>query len=86
MVRHHQHQIGGYGWAIRSRIPALVTFAHNLKRKLPGILAHCRYPLHTGLLEGINNKIKVLKQMAYGFRDDAYFFLKIRAAFPGIPR
>jgi transposase len=23
--------------------------------------------------------------MAYGFRDDAYFFLKIRAAFPGIP-
>jgi hypothetical protein len=21
--------------------------------------------------------------MAYGYRDDAYFFLKIRAAFPG---
>ncbi|MGH7621854.1 MAG: transposase, partial [Gemmatimonadaceae bacterium] len=33
-----------------------------------------------------NNKIKVLKRMAYGFRNDAYFFLKIRAAFPGIPR
>ncbi|MBB4286552.1 transposase [Roseospira goensis] len=26
-----------------------------------------------------------MKRMAYGFRDDAYFFLKIRAAFPGIP-
>lgn len=74
-----------YAWAIRSRIPPLVSFARNLKRKLPGILAHCRYPLHTGLLEGINNKIKVLKRMAYGFRDDTYFFLKIRAAFPGIP-
>jgi hypothetical protein len=37
------------------------------------------------LLEGINNKIKVIKRMAYGFRDDGYFFLKIRAAFPGIP-
>lgn len=73
-----------YGRAIRSRIPPLVAFARNLKAKLPGILAHCRYPLHTGLLEGINNKIKVLKRMAYGFRDDAYFFLKIRAAFPGI--
>lgn len=72
-----------YGWAVRSRIPALVAFARNLKLKLPGILAHCRYALHTGLLEGINNKIKVLKRMAYGFRDDAYFFLKIRAAFPG---
>lgn len=74
-----------YGWAIRSRIPALVTFARNLKVKLPGILAHCRYPLHTGLLEGINNRIKVLKRMAYGFRNDTYFFLKIRAAFPGNP-
>lgn len=74
-----------YGWAVRSRIPALVAFARQLKAKLAGILAHCRYPLHTGLLEGINNKIKVIKRMAYGFRDDAYFFLKIRAAFPGIP-
>jgi len=74
-----------YGWAVRSRLPALVAFARKLKLKLPGILAHCRYPLHTGVLEGINNKIKVLKRMAYGFRNDAYFFLKIRAAFPGIP-
>jgi transposase len=74
-----------YGWAVRSRIPALLAFARRLKAKLPGILAHCQYPLHTGVLEGMNNKIKVLKRMAYGFRDDAYFFLKIRAAFPGIP-
>jgi transposase len=29
-------------------------------------------------------RIKVIKRMAYGFRDDQYFFLKIRAAFPGI--
>jgi transposase len=41
--------------------------------------------LNTSVLEGINNRIKVIKRMAYGFRDDAYFFLKIRAAFPGIP-
>ena len=53
---------------------------------LPGILADCRYPLGTNLVEGINNKIKVIKRMAYGFRDDAYFFLKIRAAFPGVRR
>ena len=41
---------------------------------------------HTNLIEGINNKIKVIKRMAYGFRDDAYFFLKIRSAFPRIRR
>jgi len=37
-------------------------------------------------VEGINNTIKVIKCRAYGYRDEEYFFLKIRAAFPGIPR
>ena len=64
----------------------LIRFAQRLRQYLPGILSHCRWPLHTSLLEGINNKIKVIKRMAYGFRDDAYFFLKIRAAFPGVGR
>ncbi len=82
----------GYAWrfwldwfqrAIRSRIKPLKEFARRLKQRIAGVLAHCRWPLHPSLLEGINNKIKVLKRMAYGFRDDQYFFLKIRAAFPG---
>jgi transposase len=75
-----------YARAIRSRIEPLKAFACKLKGYLPGILSHCRFPLHTSVLEGINNKIKVIKRMAYGFRDDAYFFLKIRQAFPGIGR
>lgn len=74
-----------YARAIRSRIEPLKRFARQLREKMDGILAHCKYPLHTSLLEGIMNKIKVIKRMAYGFRDDEYFFLKIRAAFPGIP-
>lgn len=74
-----------YSRAVRSRIKPLVAFAKKLKAYLNGILAHCRWPLNTSLLEGFNNKIKVIKRMAYGFRDDEYFFLKIRAAFPGIP-
>jgi len=73
-----------YSRAIRSRIEPLKAFARKLKAYLPGILAHCRWPLNTSVLEGINNKIKVIKRMAYGFRDDDYFFLKLRAAFPGI--
>ena len=71
--------------AIRSRIEPLKKFARNLNERIAGVIAHCHWPLHTSLLEGINNKIKVIKRMAYGFRDDAYFFLKIRQAFPGIP-
>jgi transposase len=71
--------------ALASQLPPLQKFVRVLERHLDGIISHCRYPLHTGILEGVNNKIKVLKRIAYGFRDDAYFFLKIRAAFPGIP-
>lgn len=74
---------GWYQRAIESGIPQLVRFAKNLAKRLPGILAHCRYPLNTSILEGFNNKIKVIKRMAYGYRDTDYFFLKIRAAFPG---
>ena len=70
-----------YKRAIYSKIEPLKKFAKTLKRHLPGILAHCKYPIHTGLLEGINNKIKVIKRIAFGFRDNAYFFLKIRGAF-----
>uniref|UniRef100_A0A375HB98 Transposase n=1 Tax=Cupriavidus taiwanensis TaxID=164546 RepID=A0A375HB98_9BURK len=38
------------------------------------------------MVEGINNTINVIKRRAYGYRDDEYFFLKIRSAFHGIPR
>ena len=74
-----------YRRAIRSRVVPLKAFARKLIPYLPGILAHSRWRLHTSLLEGINNRIKVIKRVAYGYRDDDYFFLKIRAAFPGIP-
>ena len=72
--------------ALVSRIRPLRKFVELITRHLDGILNHCQYPLNTGVLEGCNNKIKVLKRMAYGYRDDEYFFLKIRAAFPGILR
>lgn len=72
-----------YRRAIHSRLEPLKRFAQRLQGYLPGILAHCQFPLHTSLLEGINNRIKVIKRMAYGYRDEDYFFLKIRAAFPG---
>ncbi len=69
--------------AEQSGITPLATFGRNLRRHEKGIVNHCLYPLHTGRPEGINNKIKVIKRQAYGFRDDAYFILKIKGAFPG---
>ena len=71
---------------MESGVAAIQRFAERIKAFVPGILAHAKYPLHTSLIEGINNEIKVIKRMAYGFRDDEYFFLKIRAAYPGNAR
>lgn len=45
--------------AIRSRIEPLKKFARNLNERIAGVIAHCHWPLHTSLLEGINNKIKL---------------------------
>lgn len=85
----------GEGWrrwrnwlrhAQESGLAPLQSFARNLKRYARGILASARFHMHTSLLEGVNNRIKVIKRMAYGFSDSDYFFLKIKAAFPGKPR
>lgn len=72
--------------AEQSGIAALQTFAKRLQAYWHGIVARCRHPLNTSVVEGINNTIKVIKRRAYGYRDEEYFFLKIRAAFPGNPR
>ena len=62
-----------------SGIRVLKTFARTLAAYRSGILAWYDYPISTGPLEGTNNKIKVLKRVAYGFRDQEYFQLKILA-------
>jgi transposase len=61
--------------------PSVTSFANMLERYQYGILNHCDYPIHTGKLEGVNNKIKVIKRKAYGFHDLRYFTLKIYQAF-----
>ena len=75
-----------YRMAIESGLTPVIQFARRLRPYLRGILASAIYPMNSSILEGVNNRIKVIKRMAYGFRDSAYFFLKIKAAFPGKPR
>lgn len=69
--------------ALASGLKPLMHFARCLRPYAEGIIASSQYPLNTSVLEGVNNRIKVIKRMAYGFRDSDYFFLKIKAAFPG---
>jgi transposase len=67
-------------WVARARasgIRILVQFAATLEEHQEGILNYYHYRISTGPLEGTNNKIKTMKRQAYGFRDPAFFKLKI---------
>ena len=65
--------------AEQSKIPQLMKMAVTMKAFRRGILAWYDCHLSTGKVEGINNKIKVMKRNAYGFRDDRYFTLRLYA-------
>lgn len=62
-----------------SGVALVKSFANKIATHWKGILNYFDHPITTGPVEGINNKIKVLKRMAYGFRNLEYFKLRIYA-------
>jgi len=66
--------------AEESGIEPLANFAMTLHRYAYGLLNHCDHPISNARLEGLNNKIKVIKRRCYGFHDLEYFALKIMQA------
>ncbi|MBQ9221963.1 transposase, partial [Succinivibrio sp.] len=70
--------------ALSSGVEEIMKFAKSQNvHYRDGITNAGIYHIRTSVLEGINNKIKVLKRVAYGYRDLDYFFLRIRSAFRG---
>lgn len=69
--------------ASRFHFKPIRRFARMLRRRCDGIVLAGYFGYATNRLEGVNNKIKVLKRTAYGFRDFDYFALKIKSIFPG---
>jgi len=65
--------------AIASGINELKKFAKTLLKHRFGIFNWYKFKISSGPLEGLNNKIKVMKRKAYGFRDIEFFKLKIYA-------
>ena len=63
--------------------PAAGKFANMLRSRAEGIANACIVKKGTNMLEGANNKIKVIKRVGYGYRDFEYFAMKVKAAFPG---
>ena len=58
-------------------IRPLMKFATTLEDHLYGLLSYFKHRINNGFAEGINNKIKTLKRQAYGYRDMAYFKLRL---------
>lgn len=60
-------------------IRQLQKMANTVASHQFGILSWYEHPISSGPLEGTNNKIKVLKRQAYGYRDKEFFKLRIMA-------
>jgi transposase len=60
-----------------SSIPALKTLAYTLRNWRVEILNHFDSKLTNAMTEGFNNKIKLVKRMAYGFRNPEVYDLRI---------
>jgi transposase len=71
------------------RLKPYVKFAAMVERHWDGIVSYCNpdNKVSLGLVEGVNNKIRVIQRKAYGYRDEEYLKLKIIASFlPPLPK
>ncbi len=55
------------GWCSRSRLPAFVKVARTIRDHMDGIVAYIHTRATNGLIEGLNNKARLLTRRAYGF-------------------
>ncbi len=58
-------------WALRCRLPAIVKAARTIKRHKEGILAYVKSRLTNGIVEGFNNRIRMVARRAFGFHSPA---------------
>jgi transposase len=63
--------------AMASGIKALIRVGKTLGAYRSGLLSYFKHHITSGAVEGLINKIKTLKRQAYGFRDPAYFKLRL---------
>ncbi len=54
-------------WASRSKLKPFVEAARTVRRHFDGILAYIKDRLTNGLVEGINNRLRVIARRAYGY-------------------
>ena len=78
----HEAKVALDSWIARARssgVGPLTRVGKTLAGYKFGILNWYDHPISSGPMEGTNNKIKVMKRMAYGYRDMEFFKLRILA-------
>lgn len=71
------------------RLNPYQKFTALVEKHWDGIASYCHpdNKVSLGLVEGVNNKIRVIQRRAYGYRDEEYLKLKIIASFlPPLPK
>ena len=63
--------------ASSSAVQPLMKFANKMLAFKTAVLNYFDYPITNAMVEGINNKIKMLKRQAFGYRNLNNFYLKI---------
>lgn len=62
-----------HGWAVRSRLPAIVKVAKMIKRHFENIISYLRIRITNAAAEGLNSKIQWIKYQARGYRNEDRF-------------
>ncbi|WP_407660056.1 ISL3 family transposase [Hyalangium gracile] len=65
--RAEQHLDGWAQWASHSKLKPFVKLSRTIRRFKQGILAYISTGLSNGLVEGLNNKIRLITRRAFGF-------------------
>ena len=71
-------------WAESSNLPRFVKVAQTIKHHLKDIVAYVRWKLSNGLIEGLNNKARLLTRRAYGFHSAAAVISMIQLCCTGL--
>lgn len=80
-----KHLDGWFPWAPRSRLAPFKKLAKTVRRHRTGIPAAFRLGLANGMLEGINNTIKMIQHRAFGFHSAAALIAMVHLVCGEIP-
>ncbi len=71
-------------WAQRCRLAPIVKAARTIKRHKHGVLAYIRTRLTNGIVEGFNNRVRMIARRAFGFHSPQPLIAMINLCCAGI--